>query len=111
MKKWICAGLAAVSCLGFAACTPSSVEKAEEKMRKEGYNVVAYSKEDAEGCVGGFFAEEKGILELDSIYALLFESSKAAQAFIEESGDKLNAVRDGKWVYWGTGDAIEDFLD
>ena len=37
MKKIICAVLAAVSCLGFAACMPSCVEKAQEKIAAKGH--------------------------------------------------------------------------
>ena len=111
MKKIICALLAVLACLSFVACTPTSIEKAKEKMRKEGYNVAAYSNKEAEGCVGGFIAEEKGLLNMDMITALLFESSDAAKTFMEQVGDSLNAIRDGKWVYWGTEDAIEDFTD
>ncbi len=110
MKKILCAVLAAVSCLGFAACVPSSVEKAEEKMKKEGYNVMAYQTQ-VEGLVGGFIAEEKGLLNTDVITALLFESKDDAKAFMEAGGSSLNAIQDGKWVYWGTEDAIEDFTD
>ena len=112
MKKIICAVLSAVSCLGFAACTPSSVEKAEEKMKKEGYTVVAYEDKNAEGLVGGFSATKaEGFLDGENVTALLFETSDDAKAFMEEGGAKLNAIRDGKWVYWGTEDGIEDFTD
>ena len=112
MKKIICAVLAAVSCLGFAACTPSSVEKAEEKMKKEGYVVLAYEDQEAEGLVGGFNATKtEGILDIENITALLFESSKDAKKFVEELNDTSKIIQDGKWVYWGTEDAIEDFED
>lgn len=114
MKKILCAVLAAVSCLGFAACVPGSVEKAEEKMKKEGYTVIAYEDKEAEGLVGGFNATKvEGFLgsESDSITALLFESSSDAKDFVAELGDDSKAVQDGKWVYWGTEDAIEDFTD
>ena len=112
MKKIICAVLAAVSCLGFAACVPSNMEKAEDKMKKEGYTVVAYEDKEAEGCVGGFNATKmEGILDVENITALLFESSKEAKKFVEELGDTSKAIQDDKWVYWGTEDAIEDFTD
>ena len=49
MKKFLLGLLMAIMCIGMAACTPSSVEKAEEKMQEAGYTVVAYEDEDAEG--------------------------------------------------------------
>ena len=112
LKKVICAVAAAMTCLFLIACTPTSVSKAKEKMREEGYTVSAYSADDAEDVEGGFVAMKSGgILNVDTITAVLFKSTKAAKKFMEESGDKLNAIRDGKWVYWGTEDAIEDFKD
>lgn len=111
MKKILCAVLAAVSCLGFAACVPGNVEKAEEKMKKEGYTVIAYEDKEAEGLVGGFNATKFEGFSADNITALLFESSSDAKDFVAELGDNSKAVQDGKWVYWGTEDAIEDFTD
>ena len=112
MKKIICAILTAIACLCLFACTPSNIEKAENKMKKEGYTVLAYSDKEAEGLIGGFTATKaEGILNVDNITALLFESKADAEKFMEEMGDASKAIRDGKWVYWGTEDAIEDFTD
>ena len=112
MKKILCAVLAAVACLGMAACVPSNMEKAEEKMKEEGYTVIAYTDEEAEGLVGGFNATKvEGLLNVDNITALLFDSTKSAKEFYEEMDNKGSAIQDGKWVYWGTEDAIEDFTD
>lgn len=112
LKKVICAVAAAMSCLFLFACTPTSVSKAKDKMKKEGYSISTYSAEDAEDVEGGFIAVKKeGLLDIDTITAILFDSTKAAKKFMEENGDSLNAIRDGKWVYWGTEDAIEDFTD
>lgn len=108
MKKFLLGLLAAIMCIGMAACTPSSVEKAEEKMQEAGYKVVAYSKDDAEGMVGGFVAS-KGLTDItNTMTAILFDSKDAASDFystISETG----AVLDGKWVYWGAEEAIEEF--
>ena len=112
MKKILCAVLAAVACLGMAACVPSNMDKAEEKMKKEGYTVIAYTDEEAEGLVGAFTATKmEGILNVDNVTALLFESSKAAKEFYKDMENKGSAIQDGKWIYWGTEDAIEDFED
>ena len=112
MKKILCALLAAVSCLGFAACVPMTMDQAEEKMKKEGYTVIAYTDdEEAEGLVGGFNATKmEGILDIDNLTALYFSSIKEAKAYYEDL-NQTNAIQDGKWVYWGTEDAIEDFID
>ena len=108
MKKFLLGLLAAIMCIGMAACTPSSVEKAEEKMQEAGYKVVAYSKDDAEGMVGGFVAS-KGLTDItNTMTAILFDSKDAASDFystISETG----AVLDGKWVYWGAEEAIKEF--
>ena len=100
--------LAAIMCIGMAACTPTSVESAEEKMQEAGYKVVAYSKDDAEGMVGGFVAT-KGITDLtNTMTAVLFDSKDAASDFyatLSETG----AVLDGKWVYWGAEEAVKEF--
>ena len=106
MKKIIVAILAALSCLFLFACVPSNVEKAEEKMEKAGYTVLAYSDKEAEGLVGGFIAT-KGLIGGESLTAVLFETVDDAKAFAEEIGSK--AKRDGKWVYYGTEAAIKAF--
>ena len=112
MKKILCAVLAAVACLGMAACVPSNMEKAEKKMKEEGYTVITYTDDEAEGLVGAFTATKmEGLLNVDNVTALLFESSKAAKNYYEGLDNKGSALQDGKWVYWGTEDAIEDFTD
>ena len=112
LKKVICAVAAAMSCLFLFACTPTSVSKAKEKMREDGYLVIAYTNNDAEDLEGGFTATKNADrLSVDTITALLFDSTKAAKKFMSDYGDDFNAIRDGKWVYWGTEDAIEDFKD
>ena len=112
MKKILCAILATFACLSFAACVPTSMEKAEEKMKKEGYTVLAYKDDKAEGLVGAFTATKaEGLLDIDNITALLFDSKDAAKEYYENYANKTNAIQDGKWVYWGTEDGIEDFTD
>ena len=105
MKKVILAILAMLSCFAFVACVPSNVEKAEAKMKEEGYLVVGEEREDAEGFVGGFLATKL----TDTINAYLFSSKEEAKNFYETVGEKFKAIQDGKWVYWGTEDAIDDF--
>ena len=108
MKKFLLGLLAAIMCIGMAACAPSSVEKAEEKMQEAGYKVVAYSKDDAEGMVGGFIAT-KGLTDLtNTMTAVLFDSSDAANDFYSTLSE-TDATLDGKWVYWGADEAVEAF--
>ena len=112
MKKILSAIMAIIACVGFVACVPSNMDDAEKKMKKEGYTVIAYSDDEAEGLIGGFNATKaEGLLDIDNITALLFESTKAAKDFYNEMDNKGSAIQDGKWVYWGTEDAIEDFED
>lgn len=120
--KWISLALAATSCAMFAACTPSSLEKAKEKMAKEGYEVFEISKYVPsillpETCVGNMAAVEVeglNILSADWLYACLFETANDAKAFVadwDEVIGKGTAIQDGKWVYAGSEDAIEDFTE
>lgn len=111
MKKFLLAIITAIMCIGMAACTPSSVEKAEEKMQEAGYTVLAYSKEDAEGMVGGFTATKStGLLSAETLTAMLFDSKDSATDFYGTFSQGVkSAVLDGKWVYFGSEAAVEDF--
>lgn len=115
--KGLALGLATIACLAFIACTPSSLEDAKDKMAKEGYKVSA-STIDADGMVGGFTAiKADGALDFtpDTILAFLFESKDDAKKFKADFeslvGKDYSPIQDGKWVYAGTEDAIEDFTD
>ena len=110
MKKFLLGLLMAIMCIGMAACAPSSIEKAEEKMQAAGYTVVAYEDEEAEGMVGGFVATAglSGLLGGDVMTAVLFDSKDAATDFYSTLAE-TGAVLDGKWVYWGSEKAIEEF--
>ena len=107
MKKILMAILAAIMCIGMAACAPMSVEAAEEKMQKAGYTVVAYEDKEAEGLKGGFVASS-GLLTGNNMTALLFETTDAASDYYSVL-NKTGAVLDGKWIYWGDEAAIDDF--
>ena len=107
-KSIILAFLAALVCVFACACAPSSIDKAKEKMEEADYTVISYSDDEAEGCIGGISASKFADLEFDTIYALLFDSKKAAKEYHEDCNND-DAVLDGKWVYWGTEDAIEVF--
>ena len=79
-----------------------------EKMQEAGYKVVAYSN-DAEGKVGGIVAT-KGITDLsNTMTAVLFETKDDATDFYSTISELDGAKLDGKWVYWGAEEAIEEF--
>ena len=110
MKKFLLGLLMAIMCIGMAACAPMSVEKAEEKMQEAGYKVVAYENKEAEGMVGGFVATAglSGLLSGNTMTAVLFDSKDAATDFYSALSE-TGAVLDGKWVYWGSEEAIKEF--
>ena len=115
--KWITLGFAALmTCATLVACTPSSIDGAKEKLKEKGYTVLSTNQaEDKEGCIGGFTATSIEGFEVDNITAFLFDTKKDAEAFYNDA-DALNSIfgndsviLKGKWVYFGTEDAIEDF--
>ena len=113
MKKCLLGLLAAVMCLGMAACAPSTVEKAKDKMEKKGYNVLDFDNVNALGFVGGFVAieddpESKLTFDYDMMTGLLFETKEDAERFYGNVSEE-GAGMDGKWVYWGDDDVTEDF--
>ena len=112
MKKVVLAILAMLSCLAFVACVPGNVDKAKEKMKQEGYAVLGVQDyEGEEGLVGGFTATKVEWGDADNLTALLFSTQKEARSFYNNMEDNSRAFQDGKWVYWGTEDAVEDFKD
>ena len=97
-----------IACCVLAACAPMNIEKAEDKMKDAGYTVVAY-EQDAEGLVGGIMATKvEGLLDIDTLTALYFSSIGEAKDFYDEL-DNEDAKWQGKWVFWGSEDAMEDF--
>ena len=125
MKKflrWIALGaLSVLTCAMLFACTPSNLEKAESKMEDAGYKVETTTENlNIDGCVGMIVANKTsgsilgGDLKTDTIYAYLFDSKDSAKAYADSQEDNIitgTPTQDGKWVYWGNEDAIEDFTD
>ena len=117
MKKFLCGLLAALTCLMLVACAPSNLEKAEEKLEAAGYAVKSYDL-DAEGYVGGVVATKGGslgsivggVLDGNMFTATLFETTEAAKKYLEKQGENTNYVQNGKWVYWGSEEAVKAFL-
>jgi ABC-type oligopeptide transport system substrate-binding subunit len=117
MKKFLCGLLTALTCLMLVACAPSNLEKAEEKLEAAGYAVKSYDI-DAEGYVGGVVATKGGslgnivggLLDGNMFTATLFETKEAATKYFNELNEDTKAVQDGKWVYWGSEEAVKAFL-
>ncbi len=108
--------------MAFAACAPSNLDKAYDKMAIEGYRVQVEKEKTDYGCLGVIRAEktetDDAARETDRIVAYLFDSKKAAKTFYDAQKQILDEntaigslIRDGKWVYMGTEDAIDDFTD
>ncbi len=104
--------LSVLACATLFACVPSNMEKAKDKMKKEGYTITAYEGEGTDaidGLVGGFIATKAGSwTEVDTLTALLFDDKDSAKDFYE---DLNKGIQKGKWVYYGSEDAMEDFED
>ena len=128
--KWLAlAAASALGCMTLAACAPTNLDKAYKKMSAEGYKVdiIAENKDDDEGLL--IARKSESLTERDVIVACLFENKEDAKEFYEEvkynagiflaglaiygvdAEDVGSPTRDGKWVYFGSSDAIEDFTD
>ncbi len=111
MKKILIGLFTFVACIAMMACAPMNIEKAEKRMEDEGYTVIAYEDEEAEGLVGGIVATKiDGLLDVDTLTALYFSSIGEAKDYYDEL-DNDDAKWEGKWVFWGTEDAMEDFTE
>ena len=111
MKKLIMVLLAALTCLCFVACAPANIEKAQEKMENAEYSVIVTGEDETEllygeKAVGMIIASKGGILNRETLTAILFEDAASAKEFAEK--DEERQVN-GKWVLWGDESAIEDF--
>ena len=108
MKKFLLTLLAAIMCIGFAACAPTSIDKAKTKMNEAGYTVVGYGDtEKTEGLVGGFVATN-GIVNAEKLTAMLFATKEDAAEYYAVLDD-AGFVLDGKWVYKGSEEAVKAF--
>ena len=124
MKKFLVGLMTVLFCLCLAACAPANIEKAQEKLKDAGYTIITMSEEavpGVDGSVGSITATKSDSLmgaisgDIDMIVAVLFESTSDAKEYYEahkddEKEDEEQIMKqDGKWVYVGTEDAIEDF--
>ena len=103
--------LSVLACATLFACVPSNIEKAEKKMKKEGYKITELPETflSPDGFENGFVATKIGsFTEKDGLTVILFDDKDSAKKYYE---DLNQGVQKGKWVYYGTEDAIEDFED
>ena len=118
LKRIVLVMAMAVLFVSLVACVPSNAEKAKEKMAKEGYNVTdigSVAKLIFDGVEGGIYAVDN---DGDMVIAVRFESVDDAkdayndwESLLSKLGQSGTALRDGKWVYSGMGDGVEDFAD
>ena len=118
LKRIVLVMAMAVLFVSLVACVPSNAEKAKEKMAKEGYNVTdigSMAKLVFDGVEGGIYAVDN---DGDMVIAVRFESVDDAkdayndwESLLSKLGQSGTALRDGKWVYSGMGDGVEDFAD
>ena len=111
MKLLVAGLLTVITAVMLIACAPANLEKAEEKMKNEGYKVaVSVDYGLIDGCVGCItITDSEGLLDFDADVAIayLFEDTESAKAFY---GDSEEGWIKGKWVIVGDEDIYEDFI-
>lgn len=105
--------------IALVSCAPKDLDSATKKMEKKGYNCVEdklvvptalkLAKVDVEAC---FVATKEG----ETVTAILFADKKTAndsydavKQYAEDHGAKSEAKKSGKWIYYGTEQAMKDF--
>ncbi len=111
MKKIIGLILAALTCLCLVACAPANMEKAQEKMENAEYSVIVTGEDETEvlygeKAVGMIIASKGGLLNAETVTAILFEDAASAKEFAEKDEERQVS---GNWVLWGDESAIKDF--
>ncbi len=114
-KVFVSAILLVVTAFTFAACVPSSYDKAVSKMQDAGYTVAGSTYDKDTGAVGSFAATKVSLSNIgnsNAIIATLYSSSKEAKAAydkLKSEDNKENLKQKGKWVYFGSSEAIKAF--
>lgn len=114
-KVFVSAILLVVTAFTFAACVPSSYDKAVSKMQDAGYTVAGSTYDKDTGAVGSFGATKVSLSNIgnsNAIIATLYSSSKEAKAAydkLKSEDNKENLKQKGKWVYFGSSEAIKAF--
>ena len=96
------------------ACAPANSDKAVAKMKKAGFEASAttYSEVQDDGSVASVIAQKGGLLSTNALTATLYKTTKQAKAAFEETKNaegKSNCTLVGKWVVWGSEEAVKAF--
>ena len=107
----ILTGIMLVAC----SVVPDSVEKAKERMERQGYSVTIDDDPELElkkyGAHTVLYAFDKDGSD-NSIVAVRFQYEEQAENFYEDHDyNELHAVyrQEEEWVFWGTKEAEFDF--
>lgn len=120
MKKFLVGLVALIACVGMSACTPFTVDGAEKKLEKAGYEVSIHEADSIMAATLGnpdglvsyvTAAKAEGVLGLEGemLMAAYFESILDAKDYYNSGNTADDAKWEGKWVYWGTEEAMEEF--
>ena len=99
------------------ACAPSNSEKAVEKMKKAGYlaSATTYSEVQEDGAVASVSGTKDSLSQVlsgNGFTATLYKTAKQAKAAYNDTKDaegKTNCTLVGKWVVWGSEEAVKAF--
>ena len=120
MKKLIALLVVVFAVFVLVGCAPANSDKAKAKLDKAGYSCVWSANDEVgeNGEVGTLVATKgKTIGSLidglgDGLTAVLYNSSSNAKKAYNDSKDaegKTNLQLIGKWVVWGSEEAIKAF--
>ena len=120
MKKLFALLVVVFALFVLVGCAPANSDKAKEKLDKAGYTVVwtAASEKGEDGYVGTLVATKGKTLGSlidglgDGLTAALYDSASNAKKAYNDTKDaegKTNLQLIGKWVVWGSEEAIKAF--
>ncbi|MBO4262000.1 MAG: hypothetical protein K6B54_03805 [Clostridia bacterium] len=117
--KIISAAVLIILCLGLVACgtLPGSPEEAVKKMKNKGYEAeydgsgVTAIRIDGDGqpadMIFAMMTESES--QAKQVYPYLKQMYETQMSSMEQVGFKVKTGYEGKWVYFGTQNAIEAF--
>ncbi len=114
LKYATLAGVAAIACVSFVACTPSDLEDAKQKMQENGYQITPITGTLMDGVEGAFYASKDVGTGINHITVIYFDNLKDAKtnydSFVEIYKDTQTVVKKyGKCVTFGTNGATQTF--
>lgn len=124
MKKLIALLVVVFAVFVLVACAPANSDKAKAKMEKAGYTVTwSANKEVGEKGEVGYLTATKGsslgglidgVLNGDMLVAALYDSASNAKKAFNEAKDAEGKVPEnaevvGKWVIYGSAEAVKAF--